>query len=146
VLGADWPHAVAHDVFAQFAAGLRQDWRRTLERFLALEAHGSERAQSELRALKSQLFERGDPSLEVLQQGLQALDRTDLRADLARLTRPSTWIAGRRDRLVPAAAMRWSAAIAADADYVELSAGHAPFLGHPDTVAEAIGALAARTG
>ena len=136
VLGEDWTLGVAHDVFAQFAKGLRTDWRRTLERFLALEAHGSDRAQAELRELKSHLFERGEPSLPALEQGLRVLDGTDLRSRLPELAIPTRWIAGRRDRLVPPEAMRW-AADACRGDYLELPTGHAPFLSHAAEVAAA---------
>lgn len=137
VLGEDWTLGVAREVFTQFATGLRTDWRRTLERFLALEAHGSEHAQAELRELKTHLFERGEPSLPVLEQGLRVLDGTDLRARLPELAMPNAWIAGRRDRLVPAAAMQWAAG-QARGEYVELPTGHAPFLSHAADVAEAI--------
>jgi pimeloyl-[acyl-carrier protein] methyl ester esterase len=40
VEGTDWPHGVAPTVFGDFAQGLRTDYRRTVERFLALEAMG----------------------------------------------------------------------------------------------------------
>lgn len=138
VLADDWPHGVATQVFAQFADGLRDDWQRTIERFLALEAHGSDSMQAELRGLKAQVFARGEPSLSVLQDGLHTLDRSDLRGEVARLAMPSLWIAGRRDRLVPPAAMRWASAQAPQGRFLELSAGHAPFLTHADPVAEAI--------
>jgi pimeloyl-[acyl-carrier protein] methyl ester esterase len=142
VLAEDWPHGVAHAVFEQFAQGLRGDWRRTIERFLALEAHGSERAQGELRELKAHVFERGEPALAVLQQGLEALDRSDLRPLVPQLRMPSLWLAGRRDRLVPAAAMQWAANAAPGGRYLEFNAGHAPFLSHADEIAAAIGAFA----
>ena len=138
VLGEDWPHGVAHAVFAGFADGLRSDWRHTLERFLALETLGSERAREELRSLKSQLFERGEPALEVLEAGLDVLDRYDLRSEIRGLRMPSLWIAGRRDRLVPAAAMQWAAARAPDGRYLELPSGHAPFLAHADEIVAAV--------
>ena len=138
VLAEDWAHGVAHEVFAQFAAGLRGDWRRTIERFLALEAHGSDRAQAELRELKAQVFERGEPALAVLEQGLDALDTSDLRFEVAQLKMPSLWIAGRRDRLVPPAAMRWAADVAPRGSYLELGAGHAPFLSHAEEIVEAV--------
>ena len=141
VLGEDWPLGVAHEVFTQFATGLRTDWRRTLERFLALEAHGSERAQAELRELKSHLFERGEPSLPVLEQGLHVLDTTDLRARLHELAMPNLWIAGRRDRLVPPAAMQW-AAKQARGEFLELPTGHAPFLSHAAEIAGSLRRLA----
>jgi pimeloyl-[acyl-carrier protein] methyl ester esterase len=128
-------------VFQRFAEGLRLDWRRTLERFLALEALGSDRAEIELRDLKSQLFARGEPALSVLEAGLQVLDQADLRSAVADLRMPSLWIAGRRDRLVPAAAMRWAAQQAPAGRYLELSGGHAPFLSHAEDVAIAVRAL-----
>lgn len=143
VLASDWPHGVAHEVFAQFGAGLYQDYRGTIERFLALVALGSDHAQSELRELKTYVFERGEPSLRALEQGLHALDATDLRARLPSLTVPSLWIAGRRDRLVPAAAMRWAAAQSPQGHFVEFFSGHAPFIGHASAIAAAIIAFAA---
>jgi len=138
VVGSDWPHGVEAGTFAQFGDGLRSDYHRTLERFLALEAHGSERAQSELRTLKAQVFDRGEPTLQALCDGLDILDRTDLRAQLAALSMPSLWLAGRRDRLIPPAAMQWAAQQSPRGSYREFSAGHAPFIGHAAVLADAI--------
>jgi pimeloyl-[acyl-carrier protein] methyl ester esterase len=138
VLAPDWPLGVAADVFTQFGAGLHRDYHGTVERFLALEALGSDHIQAELRELKAHVFERGEPSLAALEQGLHALETTDLRASLPQLTVPSLWIAGRRDRLVPAAAMRWAAAQSPQGRFVEFSSGHAPFIGHAPEVAAAI--------
>ena len=137
-LAADWPHGVTRDVFAQFGAGLRRDYRGTIERFLALEALGSEHAQAELRDLKVHVFDRGEPSLQALTEGLRTLDTTDLRTRLSELTMSSLWIAGRRDRLVPAEAMRWAAGQSPQGRFVEFSSGHAPFIGHAPEVAAAI--------
>jgi pimeloyl-[acyl-carrier protein] methyl ester esterase len=133
---------VAPSVFGEFAEGLRRDYRRTVERFLALEAMGSDHAQTALRELKEHVFERGEPSVSVLCDGLAILDRADLRAAVGQLAVPSLWIAGRRDRLIPAAAMRWAAAHAPQGRYLEFSAGHAPFIGHAVDVAAAIAAFA----
>lgn len=142
VIAPDWPHGVAAGMFAQFADGLRHDYRGTLERFLALEAHGSDHARAELRELKAHVFERGTPAVRVLCEGLALLEHTDLRQELARLSVPSLWIAGRRDRLIPAAAMRWAAARSRGGRYLEICAGHAPFIGHPAHVAAAIAEFA----
>jgi len=138
VLAPDWPHGVAAEVFAQFGAGLQRDYRGTIERFLALEALGSDHAQAELRELRAHVFERGEPSMAALQDGLRVLDSTDLRARLPQLEMPSLWLAGRRDRLVPAAAMRWAAAQSPQGRVVEFSSGHAPFIGHAEEMAAAI--------
>ncbi len=144
VHAADWPHGVEREVFNQFGEGLQRDYRRTIERFLALEAHGSDHATAELRELKAQVFERGEPSLQALQHGLAVLGQTDFRTCLATLKIPSLWIAGRRDRLVPASALQWAAECSRNGSYMDLSAGHAPFLGHADTVADAISVFANR--
>jgi pimeloyl-[acyl-carrier protein] methyl ester esterase len=81
----------------------------------------------------------------VLCDGLTILDRTDLRVQLPRLSVPSLWIAGRRDRLVPHGAIAWAAQQATRARYLEFSGGHAPFLGHAAEIAAAIAAFHAET-
>jgi len=144
VSAPDWPHGVPAEMFIQFGAGLISNYRDTIERFLALETLGSERAQQELRELKAHVFERGDPALPVLEHGLDILQSTDLRSRLPALTMPSLWIAGRRDRLVPAAAMRWAAGQSPHGEFTEIASGHAPFLSHADEVAAAIVAFADR--
>lgn len=144
VASADWAHAVAAEIFVEFGAGLLADYRQTIERFLALETLGSTRAQDELRALKAHVFERGDPALPVLERGLDVLQSTDLRARLSKLSLPNLWIGGRRDRLVPSAALRWAAQHSPHGEFLEISCGHAPFLSHAQEVAGAIAAFADR--
>lgn len=137
--GGDWRHGMSAEVFADFAAGLRRDWRGTLERFIALEAFGSDHAKEELRALREGLFARGEPAAGVLADGLDLLQSADLRPDLPRLPAPSLWLAGRRDRVVDPRAMRAAAALAPRARFEQVEhAGHAPFLTHADAVADAL--------
>ncbi|MBS0557565.1 MAG: pimeloyl-ACP methyl ester esterase BioH [Proteobacteria bacterium] len=138
VAAPDWPHAVPIEVFTQFDTGLRGDYRATIERFLALEAMGSDHARAELRELQAQVFARGEPALAALEQGLHILETADLRARIAELDVPNLWIGGRRDRLVPAAAMRWAAQRNPHGRFVEISSGHAPFVSHAADVASAI--------
>jgi pimeloyl-[acyl-carrier protein] methyl ester esterase len=142
VVGDDWPCGVAATVFAEFGAGLARNYRGTIERFLALEALGSEHARVELRELKAHVFERGEPAMSALEQGLHMLETADLRGDLARISAPGLWIAGRRDRLVDPAAMRW-AAERTRGRYLECNSGHAPFLAHARELARAITEFAA---
>ncbi|MFD0739626.1 pimeloyl-ACP methyl ester esterase BioH [Lysobacter koreensis] len=137
-----WPHGVDAGLFREFGAALQRDFRGTLEGFLALEALGSSSAQDDLRSLKAQAFARGEPAPRALHEGLALLDQLDLRAELPRLQVPSLWLAGRRDRLVPAAAMPAAAALAPDARSVVIAgAGHAPFLGASAEVAREIDAF-----
>ena len=142
VAGPGWPHGIADDTLAEFGAGLARDYRATIERFLALEAMGSDEARSELRGLKAQVFARGEPSMRALEEGMRILETADLREGLARVEVPSLWIAGRRDRLVDPGAMRWAAG-RSRGRYVECDSGHAPFLAHADALARTIAGFAA---
>lgn len=136
VRGENWSHAVEASVFAQFGRDLEQDYRGTLERFLALDTIGSEHARAELRTLKENLYARGEPAPQALQQGLTLLEQSDLRMVLPELSIPSLWISGHRDRLVSPTAMREAAARAPSSRYFDIvGGGHAPFLGHADQVA-----------
>lgn len=135
----DWPHGVSTTLFGEFGLALQRDFRGTLDGFLALEVAGSAHAQSELRNLRTHAFERGEPAPRALLDGLALLDTTDLRARLPDLRVPSLWIAGRRDRLVPPAAMTAAAALCPGGESLVIrDAGHAPFLGAPDAVADAV--------
>jgi pimeloyl-[acyl-carrier protein] methyl ester esterase len=145
VQDTDWPHGVRPSLFRDFGEALSKDFRGTLDGFLALEALGSASAQAELRDLRAQAFARGEPAPQALLRGLELLDAFDARAELPALAVPSLWISGRRDRLVPAAAMPAAAALAPRAESLVIhDAGHAPFLGAADAVAAAIDAFARR--
>jgi pimeloyl-[acyl-carrier protein] methyl ester esterase len=138
VRNPDWPQGMDASVFENFAADLARDYRETLDRFLMLEAQGSDHMRAELRMLREQLFAHGQPSESALRAGLDILQRSDLRAELPTLAMPSLWISGRRDKLVSPAAMRAAAARARRARYVEIAGGgHAPFLTHADEVISA---------
>ncbi len=137
----DWAPGMPPEVFARFGAELDRDYRGTLERFLALEALGSEHARAEMRRLHDQLFARGAPDPRVLREGLAMLERTDLRTRMPDLVQPSVWIAGARDRLITAPAMQWGAR-ACGGSFTRIEhAGHAPFIGFLDAVMTALAPL-----
>lgn len=144
VRAPDWPQGMEPAVFAGFAQGLAQDYRAAIDRFLVLEAHGSDHGQSDLALLRAQVFAQGEPAPQALELGLGLLRDTDLRAGLPALQVPSLWLAGRRDRLVRAQAMELAAQASPDARYRRFEgAGHAPFLSHAAEVADEISAFAA---
>jgi pimeloyl-[acyl-carrier protein] methyl ester esterase len=151
VRGADWRFGVSPEIFRDFAQGLADDYRGTLDRFVALEAFGSDHAKDELRELRAELFARGEPAARVLVDGLRILETVDQRPLLSQLRVPSLWVAGRRDRLVDPRAMRDAAALIEQAGHAPATvvqvehAGHAPFLTHVDEVVAALdGFLAER--
>jgi pimeloyl-[acyl-carrier protein] methyl ester esterase len=140
----DWPLGMEASVFHAFADGLARDYRATIDRFLVLEAQGSEYAQAELELLRAQVFSAGEPRPEALSQGLALLRSTDLRDALPQLAMPSLWIAGRRDRLVHAQALELAAQAAPRSRFQRIDgAGHAPFLSHADEIAAAVRSFAA---
>ena len=135
----DWRHGVSADIFRDFAHGLGSDYAGTLERFIALEAFGSDHAREEIRRLRAELFAHGEPAAAVLADGLELLQSADLRPRLPALAVPSLWLGGRRDRLVDPRAMAEAAALAPRSRLAVVDhAGHAPFLTHADAVAQAL--------
>lgn len=139
VRAPDWPEGMDPQVFTGFASELGRDYRATIDRFLMLEAQGSDHMREELRLLRAQVFAVCQPSAQRLAEGLRLLQDTDLRPGLATLQTPSLWIAGRRDRLVFPQAMQAAASQAPLSRFLQVEhGGHAPFLSHADEVARAI--------
>jgi pimeloyl-[acyl-carrier protein] methyl ester esterase len=140
-----WPWGADDALVHRLALDLETDYHATLERFLALEAMGSADPRAELRHLRTLAFARGEPDLRVLQEGIRLLETSDQRDALAHLAMPSAWIAGRRDRLVKPQAMQWSAEQCGGSFDEIPHAGHAPFFGYADAVAQALQPLLAST-
>jgi pimeloyl-[acyl-carrier protein] methyl ester esterase len=139
VSGDDWPQGRDPSLVRQLATDLETDYHATIERFLALEVMGSPDPRTELRKLRAEVFARGEPDMRILQEGIRVLDQTDLRDGLLRLkTGKSWWTAGRLDRLVHPSVMQWSAQACQGEFHVIQHAGHAPFLSHPEAVAQTL--------
>jgi len=139
VRGADWPQGIDPALFDGFARRLENDYQTTLDRFLMLEAQGSDHAREEIRLLRAIVYAYGDPPAAVLRDGLGLLQHSDLRAGLRALAMPNLWIAGRRDKLVSPASMLASSEASPTSRFERIEhAGHAPFLTHPEEVADAI--------
>ena len=113
----EWP-GIKKETLETFRYQLTNDFRKTLERFLAVQALGSPAAREEIKAMRALLAERPEPHPEALVAGLRWLAEVDLRSALSALSVPSLRMYGRRDSLVPIAA---SAAVAS---YLPTGAGH----------------------
>ncbi len=144
VARADWPTAMAPDVFNDFSSGLLQDWRATLSRFLGLIAADPLRDREMLQGLRAAVLSRGEPATAALAAGLEWLRHNDLRPSLAAIRQDTLLFQGDRDRLVPAPA---SAALAAMVPKARIclvaGAGHAPFLSHPERFLSRLGTFLA---
>lgn len=135
----DWPHGLAPEVLAGFAASLKQDYRATLLRFLALQARGGDAAREVIARLREKVFQRGEPASAALAAGLDLLRDVDLRAAAARVRCPTLVVHGAYDTLCPVQAAHWLAEQIADARLaLHERAAHAPFLSHPRWFAEQV--------
>ncbi len=107
----DWPHAMSEATLQRFGDELTVAWKLTVQRFLALQVHGSEHGRAALALLRHDLFARGEPSPQMLAEALAVLadDRPARRR--RRASRSPRWSsAGERDMLTPPGAGRWLAA------------------------------------
>ncbi|GGO88918.1 pimeloyl-[acyl-carrier protein] methyl ester esterase [Marinobacterium nitratireducens] len=133
VARADWPCAMAPEVFDDFVARLDADPARTLGSFAMLQTQGALGARASLRLLKT-LIASLEPS--ALAPALQLLAE-DRRETLAQLELPMLHVFGAEDRLVPAAIVE---RLGAQLPHASLrcyeGAGHLPFHSHADRFCE----------
>lgn len=136
-----WP-GIKSDVLSGFQRQLNEDFRKTVERFLALQTLGSTSARQDARRLKNAVLAVNMPPETVLNGGLEILKTTDLRAELAALTLPFVRIYGYLDGLVPRRIVSLLDALWPQSRSLVLpGAAHAPFISHPQAFCEALLAL-----
>jgi len=139
ITGEDWPHAMPSVVLQQFAQQLESDTIGTLRRFLALQVKGSKTARQQLRTLNIFLKKTAIPQPLALQEGLQLLQNTDLRAELLQIDCPALLCLGGRDTLVPVNmgkdCQQWWPTLRTI--YLQ-QAAHIPFLSHPSLFMDAL--------
>jgi pimeloyl-[acyl-carrier protein] methyl ester esterase len=129
----DWQLGITAEVLDGFAAGLADDYRATLLRFLSLQARGGDAARAVIGRLRETVFARGEPDAAVLAAGLELLRGVDLRGEVGRARAPALVVHGGHDTLCPPGAGRWLAERLPDARLaLHQRASHAPFLSHPD--------------
>ncbi|MEM9304737.1 MAG: pimeloyl-ACP methyl ester esterase BioH [Pseudomonadota bacterium] len=131
----DWPYGMDASVFDEFAEGLETDFDRTLNRFTALEVHGSTTARQDLATIRRRVDRYEPPARNTLRDGLALLKGSDLRPELDQLEMPTLIIGGSRDRLAsPRALMATGELLSGPPVEIIPGAGHAPFLEHADEV------------
>ncbi|MDP2561956.1 pimeloyl-ACP methyl ester esterase BioH [Psychrobium sp. 1_MG-2023] len=130
VADADW-HGIKPDVLNMFQSQLKTDFAVTLERFLAIQAMGSESAKQDIKNLKSILQQRPLPNESALKIGLDLLDSVDLREQLTDIKQPFLRMYGRLDSLVSHRAIKAIDQLAPQSEKVVFQkASHAPFISH----------------
>jgi len=134
----DWASAMEQTVFNSFSEELKNDYKKTLKRFLSLQIRGSDLARESLRELNNKLMERGEPNIKALEKGLAILSETDLRHDNIDET-PAMIILGEKDTLVPVTVKNEFKKMFPNIKQLILEkTGHAPFISNPELCAENI--------
>jgi pimeloyl-[acyl-carrier protein] methyl ester esterase len=116
---------------ARFGDEFAASWKLTMQRFLALQVHGSDDGRATLAALRHQLTARGEPSREALAAALAILAAADLRDAVASIDVPALVVTGERDAIAPPAAGAWLARALPRGRLAPIAgAAHVPFLSH----------------
>ena len=131
-----WPTAMPPQQLTQFADGLKADWRKTVQRFLALQFLGTDVPKARLRALQDEVM-FSPPEVHALMDGLVLLQSLDLREALRQACQPIEVVLGERDRLVPLALENFFQQLNVRV-HVVADAGHAPFVSHPGAFVELV--------
>ncbi|QBL08123.1 pimeloyl-[acyl-carrier protein] methyl ester esterase [Rheinheimera sp. D18] len=125
-----WP-GMAQSIMQQFAQSLSNNLTLTIERFLAIQAMGSNTARQDIKALKQTIMAYPTPELAAIEGALQLL-RTDLRDEFSALTQPIVGLYGRLDALVPAKVVERLQQLQPQAQFSVLEhVSHAPFISAP---------------
>jgi len=124
-----WP-GIPPQVLHQFREQLGQNLPKTIERFLAIQAMGSETAKEDIKQLRDLVLARPLPNTRALTQGLNMLTDVDLRLQLIELQQPWLRIWGRLDGLVPKRVPPKMPITAQSEDVMLAKASHAPFISH----------------
>ncbi len=133
-----WP-GIAPKVLQQFFTQLGQDPTKTIDRFLAIQAMGSEHAKQDIQQIRKLVLAKEMPTEAVLTQGLKLLEQVDLRSEINEIEQPWLRLWGRLDSLVP---NKTHKKLATQKDNIEdvvfPRASHAPFISHPESFFQAL--------
>jgi pimeloyl-[acyl-carrier protein] methyl ester esterase len=139
VRGAEWECGIDTSLLDDFVRDLANDYRATLQRFLALQTQGDADACTVLRRLREQILMRGKPDMTALEAGLRILKETDLRDELSQIPQPALILHGAHDTIAPLAAGQYlQRALPRATLEVLAGAAHAPFVAQPQRAAQPI--------
>ncbi|EWH11564.1 pimeloyl-BioC--CoA transferase BioH [Catenovulum agarivorans DS-2] len=128
----DWP-GIQPKVLNNFQQQLKLDYKKTLERFLAIQAMGSIDAKQDIKTLKTLLLTHPEPNPQALASGLNILQHADLRSQIGQINQPTARLYGKLDSLVPKAVIAKIEQLQpASNSYIFNKASHAPFISHPN--------------
>lgn len=128
---ADWPGMQAN-VLQQFATALSENIALTIQRFLAIQAMGSEHARADIQVLRQAIAAYPLPEPAAVTGALTLLAEQDLRHWLPTLSQPVSGCFGKLDSLVPVTMVSQLQQLLPNANFTVFEkASHAPFISHP---------------
>lgn len=143
--GPDFPEGKPADGLMAFARKFAENYEKSMDGFLSLQAGSSEKGKALARRIFPKLAPGGAPKTLIDAQRYAA--QSDLRPLARAFDRPALVIYGQRDRVVPPA---MSLALARDLPRAQTvafeKAGHAPFLSDPDEFVEVLLDFVRRAG
>jgi len=130
---ADWP-GIRPEVLQGFHQALQKDVAKTIDRFLAIQAMGSDTVREDVKRLRTWLQERPLAHPTALDVGLDFLSDVDLRDEVHTIRCPVFGIFGRLDSLVPVDAVDQMAPLFSNGFQATIMShvAHAPFISHPE--------------
>ncbi|MCP5079630.1 MAG: pimeloyl-ACP methyl ester esterase BioH [Psychromonas sp.] len=132
VADEEWP-GVERSVFDNFLLGLQSNQKKTLTRFIALQAMGCASARKDSSAFKNLLADTQTADTEALISGLKLLSETDLRNSFSTLSVPCLSLFGQFDSLVPQQASQEMASLLPHSQtQLFENSSHAPFMSESD--------------
>ncbi len=131
VQGDGWREAIKQKILDDFGSELIRSRETTIGRFLTLQMLGVQGGKERIKELKTALSMEPQPG--TLEAGLEILNQSDFREQLAMIQQSAHWIMGERDQLVPVSAGEEAAdRMPHGSVSVIEGAGHAPFLSHAE--------------
>lgn len=128
-----WP-GIKPNVLSLFRKQLANDYKTTIDRFMAIQAMGSESAKQDIKQVRNLILQKSAPPLEVLEGGLKILAEYNAKNELANLTMPVFALFGRLDSLVPKKAIPLMQQVLPTMNVtIEDKASHGPFISHPES-------------
>jgi pimeloyl-[acyl-carrier protein] methyl ester esterase len=113
-----------------------------LERFLMIQAMGSENAKLDVKTIKQNVQQYPDPSEKALVSGLNMLENVDLREQFKQLKMPCHVFLGRLDSLVPDKVSGLMLVLSPQTKVeVIAKASHAPFISDTEDFAKRLRAV-----
>ncbi|MFV0574788.1 MAG: pimeloyl-ACP methyl ester esterase BioH [Vibrio sp.] len=120
-------------VLTDFTQQLSDNFIKTVEGFMQLQAMGSPSVKDDVKWIKQQVFSRPMPNQAALAIGLDILAQVDLRSALADIQVPTLRLYGRLDGLVPKSIIPQVDAYMPNSEsFVFQSSSHAPFMTEPE--------------